>query len=845
MLDTIRIEELLDRGASDLEISKALQSFIQDYFAKLDDIFAKTQGKDFLVRHTRYIDTIITTIYKVALRKLFGIYAPLSNAIPITLVALGSYGREQLAPYSDIDLMIVYEDVPGYNTQAIIEKILYIIWDTKLKLGHRVHKVSELTEVAKEDDTIKTALLESRFITGSKFLWYKVENQLSKIRQYHQKEYIFTKIDEAHKRHKKFPISMEPNIKEGVGGLRDSNLLFWIATTIYGIRSLKDLSGRLFSDEEYREYRIALEWLFRVRAALHLVAKKKEDRLLFQYIPDVATKLEVKGATEQKRQQNLVTKTLQAMHTIDIFSQIFVKKMIRPFIYDPAHVHLLRSKRLAPKVYGCNNVLYASFFTPQIPLKNLLEVVLGCEPQAFDPGFIHYAKGVKASKQLSKTNARLIKKLYYKERLYPILKLLYDADLLPIVVPPLKKVMFMPQFDGYHRYPVDLHSLACVEALENIKDPFIQELYASCTPDEKAMLKLAVLLHDSGKGRRQRHHEVGAKLFRVYAKKLGFLDELIEMGTVLIKQHTAMTETAYNKDIHSEKVVLSFLAPLKTKKLLDMLYILTYADINGVGRNVYTSYNAKLLRELYTLSLEALGRTEILDEVQKRLRKENSLKRSEKFKALPRLLQRKILSIESNLFFIKHNTDEIIEISKLASETQDFRYKITNDEFLRIQIIRRKPINLGYLLGKLSYLDIASMEVFKLFDDLKYFRIDFMEKCGDDLELVRQIIEDSFDMSKKIELVKPIIKPEEIAIDCNHSKTYALMSIETRNQKGLLAYIAKVFDQFGIDIATAKIYTIKNRAKDLFLIEKNGNFCTQTEKILEKLTEGSLECAES
>ncbi len=137
------------------------------------------------------------------------------------------------------------------------------------------------------------------------------------------------------------------------------------------------------------------------------------------------------------------------------------------------------------------------------------------------------------------------------------------------------------------------------------------------------------------------------------------------------------------------------------------------------------------------------------------------------------------------------------------------------------------------------------MEVFKLFDDLKYFRIEFMEKYDGDLGLIEQIIEESFDMSKKIELVKPIIKPEEIAVDCNHSKTYALMSITTRNQKGLLAYIAKVFDKYGIDIATAKIYTIKGKAKDMFLIEKNGNFCTQTEKILEKLTQGSKVCAES
>ncbi len=829
-----QIEELLHSNASDLEISKALQQTIKDYFDSLESIFAKTQGKDFLVKHTKYIDSIITAIYKVAIRKMFGIYSPLSNAIPITLVALGSYGREQLAPYSDIDLMIVYEDIEGYNTKALIEKILYIIWDTKLKLGHRVHKVDELQEVALSDDTIKTALLESRFIVGSKYLWFKIENELAKVRSTHQKEYIFKKLQEAKQRRKKHPINMEPHIKEGAGGLRDSNLLYWIANTIYAIKSLKDLSSELFSEEEYKEYRIALEWLFRVRVALHIVAKKKEDRLLFQYVPEVANKLELKGATPQKKQQNLLTKTLQAMLTIDAFSQIFVKKLIRPFLYNPKNIDKVRSSRIAPKCYICEKKLYSSYHIEPYPIKNLLEI-LGSEFQSYDPSAIYFAKSAKTSKTISKSNAKLIKKLFYKQYLYPTLCLLYKSKLLPSIVPPLKKVMHMPQFDGYHRYPVDIHSLESLKAIENLQDSFLKELYDALNQDEKAMLKLAILLHDSGKGRKQRHHDVGAKLLRVYAHKLGFSEDLIEIGSTLIKYHTSMTETAYNKDIHSEKVVLSFVAPLKSKKVLDMLYLLTYADVNGVGANVYTSYNAKLLRDLYHASLESLQQKVMLDEVSKRLKKEEALKRSAAFQSLPRILQKKIFSIESNLFFIKHKVDEIIQIAKQAYETKDYSYKIHNEEFLQIEIIRRTPINLGYLLGKLSYLDIASMEVFKLFDEIKYFRIDFMEKEMEDIGFIEQIINESFDMSKKIRLQKPIIQKSGIQIDCNHSKTYATMSLDAPNQKGLLAYVAKVFDDFGIDIATAKIHTVRNRAKDLFLIEKNGRFCTRTEEILEKL----------
>ena len=832
----LRIEELLNENASDLTISKAIQQSIQNYFESLDTIFQQTQGKDFLVRHTKYIDSIITSIYKVAVRKMFGIYSPLSNAIPVTLVALGSYAREQLAPYSDIDLMIVYEDIPGYNTQALIEKILYIIWDAKLKLGHRVHIVSQLQEAANEDDTIKTALLESRFIVGSKYLWFKIENELHKVRNFNQKEFITTKIKEAYARRAKHPFTMEPNIKEGVGGLRDSNLLFWIANVIYAIGNLKDLIGKIYSEDEYKEYRVALEWLFRVRVALHLSARKKEDRLLFQYIPDVAKMLQIKATNEQKRQQTLVTKTLQAMHTINTFSAIYTKKMVRKFFYNPKNFTLLKKGRIAPRLFICNDTCYASYFVDKHPLAKFLQILEKVPCTKYDASILHYAKKTQHPKQLSHQNAHQIKKFFYKKELYPILKLLYDSNLLSVVVPPMKKVLFMPQFDGYHKYPVDLHSLMCVQALEQMREPLLLQLYNQLTCDEKALVKLAILLHDSGKGRRQKHHEVGAKLLKVYAQKLGFSPHLIEWGATLIKYHTAMTETAYNKDIHSEKVVLAFLAPLQHKKLLDMLYLLTYADINGVGREIYTSYNAKLLRELYMLSLEALQRTEILDEVSKRLKKENSLKKNPKFLSLPRTLQRKILSIESNLFFIKHKIDEIISISLRAHKTKEYSYQIHNEEYLIIEIIRKVPINLGYLLGKLSYLDIASMEVFKLFDNKKYFRIEFLEQEGEDIGFIEDVIKNSFDMDRTINLPAPKIYKEHIKVDCNHSKTYALMNIEAQNQKGLLAYIAKVFDDFGIDIATAKIYTIRNKAKDMFLIEKNGKFCSKLDIIIQKLT---------
>ena len=283
----LQIEDIIEKNGTDFELSKLFKQFIKEYKESLPELFKEHQGKDFLVKHTRKLDSIISLMYKTILRRMFGNYLPMRGSIPIAIIALGSYGREQLCVHSDIDLLIVYEDVAGYNTQLIIEKLFYLALDSGLKLGHRVHDTNDLFKAAGEDITIRTSLMESRFITGSTFTWHATGKELNKIRLYNQKEFILAKVQEAQIRRKKYPTSMQPNIKESVGGLRDAQLITWVAQTIYGVANLKDLSQVLFKDEEYKDYRIALELLFRVRSALHLISGKQEDRLLLEYMPEV------------------------------------------------------------------------------------------------------------------------------------------------------------------------------------------------------------------------------------------------------------------------------------------------------------------------------------------------------------------------------------------------------------------------------------------------------------------------------------------------------------------------------------------------------------------------------
>ncbi len=264
--------------------------------------------------------------------------------------------------------------------------------------------------------------------------------------------------------------------------------------------------------------------------------------------------------------------------------------------------------------------------------------------------------------------------------------------------------------------------------------------------------------------------------------------------------------------------------------------------MKAVNDKIYSHFSSSLIKELYYISLDTFEKEELIDEVSRRLRKENSLKKFGDFRNLSKTLQKKILSINSNIFLIKHKPIQIIDMAKWVNslENKEFDYKITIEKNLSIKIIRKNELNIGYLLGRLSSLSIASMDIFKLFDKIKYFKIDFLENIKkDEIFYIKEILEKSFDMNKNISYKTPVIVPKDLSFDCNHSKTYAKMILHTKEQKVLMAHVVSVFDKFGVDIATAKIQTIKNRAHNLFLIEKNGKFCNNLKEIKEKICVGS------
>jgi len=819
-----RVESLIYENAPDFEIARVVKSELGEYFSSLPSIFENSGGKDFLLRHTRRIDAVIQLIYSVATRGSFGNYLPLKNNIPITLVALGSYGREQLCVHSDIDIMFVYRELPGFCSKALIEKILYLLWDSGLKLGHRVHEVCELEDAAQSDITIKSAMLESRFIEGSRFLWTEIENSLSAIRKREREEFIRAKLEERRSMQESYPLTMEPNIKEGTGGFRDANTVFWIGKILYNAPRIKDIDSNVVNEKDYREFAMALEFLFRVRSALHIVEGKKSDRLRLELLPEVAKLL--KYDSSPKAHMRFARKVIDQLKTINLYSRIWIEAMAGDIAKE----------------------LYRDCFLPETEGRSFMELLDAMRRRAHSPfkahpRLLHALIDAQKPERPDRDIYAMVAKIFEARYAHSVFESMAEARLLAYILPPMKKVVSLPQFDGYHRYSVDKHSLESLRMLENMEDEFLLDIYESLDERSVAMLKCALLLHDAGKGRKRDHRLVGASLFVIFARKIGMEEELVKMGETLILHHTLMSTTAQNEDIYSEKTILRFLSRFSNEKMLGLIYLLTYADMRGVGTDVYNDFSSKLLRTLYKNSLELMGQERLIDETAKRMKRIESLQRSPFFRELPQTLKKKILSIPSNAFFIRHSNKRIVAVCKAAHSTEDYSFILGNEKYLSIEIIRRHDFNLSYMLSKLSRMQVVAMGITKLFDNMKYFKIDFNERLDtDDIPLLERIIADSFGDRKSPPPKIPTIHPDEIEVDCEHSREYAMMKLRTADQSGLLAYLIRLFDDYGIDIASAKVHTIKGRVNDLFLIEKNGKFCHNIEKITKKLTECT--CAE-
>ncbi|MER9055790.1 [protein-PII] uridylyltransferase [Mesorhizobium sp. M0213] len=576
-------------------------------------------------RLSHLMDEIIRALYDFAGTHVYRVKNP-SSAERMAVVAVGGYGRGTLAPGSDIDLLFLlpYKQTPW--GEQIVEYMLYMLWDLGLKVGHATRNIDECLRLSRTDVTIRTSILEARFLWGEQKLYDELLQRFDhEVVRTTGPEYVQAKLAERDERHAKAGESrylVEPNVKDGKGGLRDLQTLFWIGKYFYRVRTGEELVDKgVFTDAEYREFQKAEDFLWAVRCHMHFLTGKAEERLHFDIQRDIAERLGYTthpglSAVERfMKHYFLVAKDVgdltrifcaaleeeQAKH-VPGFNRIFLTFSRRKrklagtadFIVDNHRINIADDEVFERDPV---NLLRLFWFADRHGLE--------FHPDALK--LLTRSLGLvgKALRRDEEANRLFLDILTSDRNAELNLRRMNEAGLLAKLIPDFGKIVAMMQFSMYHHYTVDEHLIRCIGVLAEIErgdgekvHPLSHSLMPGLKKSREA-LYVAVLLHDIAKGRPEDHSQAGARIARRICPHMGLSPADTETVAWLVENHLVMSMTAQTRDLNDRKTIEDFAATVQSVERLKMLLVLTVCDIRGVGPGVWNGWKGQLLRTLY------------------------------------------------------------------------------------------------------------------------------------------------------------------------------------------------------------------------------------------------------
>jgi [protein-PII] uridylyltransferase len=571
------------------------------------------------------VDGLIESAYAFATGALYPADNP-STAERMAVVATGGYGRGLLAPGSDIDLLFVLPYKASPWCESVIETILYLLWDLRLKVGHATRTVEECLRSAKADMTIRTALLEARFILGERELFDGFQRRFeSEIVAGSAGEFVAAKLVERDKRLKRSGNGsrylVEPNVKESKGGLRDLNTLFWIGKYVYRVKEAKDLvDAGLFSPEEFALFSRCEEFLWRIRCHMHFIAGRAEERLSFDMQRLVAERLKVvsrqglSGIERFMKRYFLIAKDVGDLTAIVCAAMEARETMPRPLL--DRFLGRFRRKRTraleAPGFAVWNGRLTLSsanvFHKDPVNLIRLFWLAdkhdLAIHPEAKHLVTRSLKLITRAVREDPEANRLFIEMLTSRNAPETVLRHMNEAGVLGRFIPDFGRVVAMMQFNMYHHFTVDEHLIRAIGVLSEIdagraqaEHPLSNTIFH--TIQNRRALYVALFLHDVAKGRAEDHSLVGARLARKLCPRFGLNEAETETVAWLVEHHLLMSTTAQSRDLSDPITIENFAAVVQTLERLKLLMVLTIADIKAVGPGVWTGWKGELLRTLY------------------------------------------------------------------------------------------------------------------------------------------------------------------------------------------------------------------------------------------------------
>jgi [protein-PII] uridylyltransferase len=801
--------------------------------------FARSQPRALLKAHAQLIDRTVKAVPGL----------PAGAA----LVATGGYGRGELYPFSDIDLLVLLAHEPDAAERDALERLIGTLWDIGLEIGHSVRTVEGCVAAAAEDITVRTTLLEARYLAGSRALYRELERALAQALD----PVAFFKAkkleqEQRHAKHQDTPYSLEPNIKEAPGGLRDLQVIHWIARAAGLGRRWTDLVAPGLIEREEAASLARHETLVQdLRIRLHYLAGRREDRLVFDVQTALAKQMGYADTAQRRASEAMMQRYYQTAKGVTQLNTILLQNL---------------EARLAPRPDTEPRALNERFEVRSDLLHVRREDTFAREPSAILESFLLMMQ----HQQLRGMTARTLRALYRARpkidarfRRDPVAQLLFlhilqqprgivhefrrmnQYGILGRYLPEFGRIVGQMQHDLFHVFTVDQHILMVVRNLRRFTQPEFAHEYPLCSElmsgfERRWLLYIAALYHDIAKGRGGDHSELGARDVRAFTRRHGLAAEDRELVEFLVENHLAMSHVAQKQDVYDPDVIAAFAERVKTERRLVALYLFTVADIRGTSPKVWNAWKGKLLEDLFratrrVLTGEPLARDAALAE------KQAQATRLLRLYALSDSVKDRLWASLDITYFLRHDAQEI------AWHTRNLHYRVDADK--PVVKARLAPFGEGLqvmiytkdreaLFARIcGYFDRASYNIVeaKIHTTRNGYALDTFVVMGsgggthyrDLLSMIESGVAQELQSDAPLgpprggrlsRRVRHFPIPPAVDIRPDERGAYQVLSIVASDRPGLLYGVARILARHHINLQTARINTLGDRAEDVFLV---------------------------
>ncbi|MBB3976293.1 [protein-PII] uridylyltransferase [Rhizobium azooxidifex] len=833
-------------------------------------LFADGSGLACAARLSWLQDQLISVVHDFALNHVFNA-AMAPQAARITVTAVGGYGRGTLAPGSDIDLLFLLPPRPQPWSEPAIEFMLYLLWDMGFKVGHATRSIEECISLSKGDMTIRTAILEARYLCGSLPLFDELSVRFEReIMRGTGPEFIAAKLAERDERHRKAGDTrylVEPNIKEGKGGLRDLHTLFWIAKYYYHIRDPEDLVKLgVLSRHEFKLFRKADDFLWAVRCHLHFLTGKPEERLSFDVQAEIAACLGYQPHPGLSAVERFMKHYFLVAKDVGDLTRIFCAALEdqqakeAPGITAAISRFTRRNRKIPGSLDFVEDRGRITIATPDVFKRdpvNLIRLfhIADLNGLEFHPDALKLVTRSlrlinNALREDDEANRLFLSILTSPRDPALMLRRMNESGVLGRFIPEFGKIVAMMQFNMYHHYTVDEHLIRSVGVLSGIEQGRETEAHPLAAMqvmpsiEDRLPLYVAVLLHDVAKGRPEDHSVAGARLARKLCQRFGLTPKQTELVVWLIEEHLVMSMVAQTRDLNDRKTIIDFADKVRSMERLKMLLVLTVCDIRAVGPGVWNGWKGQLLRTLYyeTELVLSGGFSEVSRKERAKAAREAL---SEALADWSQKDRRAYTRLHYDPYLLTVSLEEQVRhagfIRGADKAGQALATMVRTDSFHAITEITvlspDHPRLLAVIAGACAAAgaNIVDAQIHTTSDGRALDTILVNREFPDDADEMRRaanigkMIEDVLSGRKRLPEVianrtrgrkrsKTFTVPPAVTISNALSNKFTVIEIECLDRPGLLSEVTAVLSDLSLDIASAHITTFGEKVIDTFYV---------------------------